>query len=78
MPPAPTFASPRIHDGYAGDLAHWARLLDENPDTIRRAIQATGPELSAVRSFLFGRQLGLDFDAHPADVAASSAAHANR
>jgi hypothetical protein len=78
MPSATTPATPRIHDGYAGELAHWARLLDEHPDAIRRAIQETGPELSAVRSFLFGRQLGLDFDALPGDVAASNAAHAGR
>jgi hypothetical protein len=77
MPTATTLATPRIHDGYTGDLAHWARLLDEHPDTIRRVIQQTGPELSAVRSFLFSRQLGLDFDARPADVAAN-AAHVGR
>jgi len=76
MASATTPLSPRIHDGPARDLTHWARLLDEDPDTIRRAIQETGPELSAVRSFLFGRQLGLDLEPRPADVAASNAAHA--
>ena len=68
--------TPRIHEGPARDLTHWARLLDEDPDTIRRAIQETGPELSAVRSFLFGRQLGLDLQPRSADVAAGNAAHA--
>ena len=68
--------TPRIHDGPARDLTHWARLLDEDPDTIRRAIQETGPELSAVRSFLFGRQLGLDLQPRSADVAAGNVTHA--
>jgi hypothetical protein len=65
----------RIHDDQAGDLEFWARLLDEHPNEIRRAIQHTGPDPTAVRSFLFDRQLGLDFDARPADVAARPATH---
>jgi hypothetical protein len=74
MPTDIPFATPRaIQDVPPRDLTHWARLLDEDPDTIRRAIAETGPELSALRSFLFGRQLGLDFDSSPADAGASHA-----
>jgi hypothetical protein len=73
MPSATTPATPRILGVEPRDLTHWARLLDEDPDTVRRAIAETGPELSAVRSFLFGRQLGLDLEPSPADLAARHA-----
>jgi hypothetical protein len=75
---AQTPSAPRNPQGPARDLTHWARLLDEDPDTIRRAILETGPELSALRTFLFSRQLGLDLEPRPADVAASNATHAER
>ena len=66
-----SITAPRIHDGHAAELAYWARLLDESPEEIRRAIQHIGPELTAVRSFLFGRQMGFDFGGGAEDVAAS-------
>jgi len=52
----------RINPRHDGDVALWARLLDASPDELRRAIDAAGSEIAAVRSFLSERQLHLDFD----------------
>jgi hypothetical protein len=52
----------RINPHHDGDLAFWARLLDASPDELCRAIDVAGSEIAAVRTFLAGRQLHLDFD----------------
>ena len=56
-------APTRIDCSRAGDLAFWARILDEHPDVLRRAVDRAGPEITAVRTALAARQLRLDFDA---------------
>lgn len=53
----------RIDCSRAGDLAFWARILDEDPDALRRVVDRAGPEIAAVRSALASRQLRLDFEA---------------
>lgn len=63
---------PRVHADPA-DVEAWARLLDEHPAEIERAIGLTGHDLGAVRRFLWSRQLGLDFGPSQAEVAASAA-----
>ena len=52
----------RIDCSRAGDLAFWARILDEDPDALRRVVDRAGSEIAAVRSALASRQLRLDFD----------------
>jgi hypothetical protein len=56
-------APTRIDTSRAGDLAFWARILDEDPETLRRVVDRAGPEIAAVRTALASRQLRLDFDA---------------
>ena len=51
------------------DVASWARLLDEHPAEIQRAIGQAGADLGAIRRYLFSRQLGLDFSSPPGEVA---------
>jgi hypothetical protein len=60
-------APTRIDTSRAGELAFWARILDEHPDALRRAVDHAGPEIAAVRTALAARQLRLDFDALRAD-----------
>ena len=54
------------------EVEAWARLLDEHPAEIQRAIGSAGLDLGAVRRFLWSRQLGLDFGSAQAEVAAST------
>jgi Trm5-related predicted tRNA methylase len=63
---------PDVADLRAADVVTWARLLDEHPAEIQRAIGQAGADLGAIRRYLWSRQLGLDFDPPPAEVAASA------
>jgi len=62
------------HGAREPDVEAWARLLDEHPAEIQRAIGQAGADFGAIRSFLFSRQLGFDFSAGAAEVAASASA----
>jgi hypothetical protein len=53
------------------EVASWARLLDEHPAEIQRAMKQAGADLGAIRRYLFSRQMGLDFSSAPADVSPS-------
>ena len=62
-----------IDDRHDAAVAFWARLLDEHPEQIRRAIRSAGHDVEAVRSFLATRQLGLDFGGAMAQFAENGA-----
>jgi hypothetical protein len=62
-----------IDERHDADVAFWARLLDEHPQEILRAIRSAGRDVEAVRTFLATRQRGLDFDGTMAQFAESRA-----
>jgi hypothetical protein len=74
---SPGFTRRLIDAQHEADLAYWARLLDESPNEVRRAVCAAGREPGAVRDYLATRQLAL-FDTAAAEVAARLAADVSR